>query len=383
VVGTHRTPISCVCLLLSVVSVSGAQPNGPDLPDNARYLLPAAEAWTTALPAPAAAEASLDAHHVYVPLTDGRVIALARESGVSAWLEDVGAVGRPLPAGPSLVVPTADGLAALDVRTGAVLWRTAVEGAPLAGLIVVNGGVAGMAPDGRVAVVELETGDTRWSRDHGYSPSARALAAAGDHVYAAYADRVVGIHVVDGSVAWVRALPGPLGAPVVGERRLMVGSADNTLFALDPRSGALLWRWRTGGTVVGSAGGPDQVYFTALDNRLRAVASGNGNQRWQRPLATRPAQPPQLVGGVVVVTGVAPEVSAFDARTGAVLGRYTAPAELRGPVLIDPAPGPYAVSLAVVTRTNLVVGLRPTGLALAEPALAPLTALPGRTLPMN
>jgi outer membrane protein assembly factor BamB len=369
-----------VCLLLAAAAVSGAQPNGTALPGNAHYLLPAAEAWTTPLPAAAAGPAALDTLHVYVPLADGRVVALARQSGAVAWTGAVGAVGAPYPSGERVLVPTRDGIAVLDARTGAPVWIVPVAGAPFGSLVVERGVVAAMADDGRVTALDLATGEVRWSRALGL-PAVPALAASAGRLHVAMDDaRVVTLATDDGRILWERALEGVLTAPAVNGQRLAVGSAANALFGLDAGSGNLAWRWRTGGDVVGAAVGAGHVYVTALDNRLRALARGSGNQRWQRPLSTRPAHPPIVVGEVVLVSGVSPEIAAFDALTGQALGSYTAPAELRGPVLVDPAPRTFDVALALVTRTSLAIGLRPTGLQLAEPPLAPLAELPGRRL---
>jgi hypothetical protein len=173
-----------VCLLLAAAAVSGAQPNGTALPGNAHYLLPAAEAWTTPLPAAAAGPAALDTLHVYVPLADGRVVALARQSGAVAWTGAVGAVGAPYPSGERVLVPTRDGIAVLDARTGAPVWIVPVAGAPFGSLVVERGVVAAMADDGRVTALDLATGEVRWSRALGL-PAVPALAASAGRLHVA------------------------------------------------------------------------------------------------------------------------------------------------------------------------------------------------------
>ena len=374
-VWNRRTPISCVFLLVEAVLVSGEQPN-----DNTRFLLPGEVAWTVALPVSAAAPGALDEAHLYVPLEDGRVLALDRETGATRWTRVTDTPATPLSVGGTLFVPTAAGLEALDAATGRPRWTARVPGGPVAPLVALDGAVAGMSALGVVAAVGGARGEILWRRDLGPS-SIHVLAAADGRLYATLDDgRLVALAADDGRVLWERRLPGVLGAPGAAAGYVLVGSSDNALFAFDGR-GSLVWRWRTGGDVIGAAIGPDRAYFTALDNRLRAVDRGSGNQRWQIPLPTRPARPPELVGGVVVVTGVATDVRAFDAVTGALVGAYVAPADLRGPALVDPRPKPYEVALAVVTRDGRAIGLRPSGLQLPEPTLTPLEALPGRTVP--
>jgi len=299
---------------------------------------------------------------------------------MAAWTRAVDVVGTPVVADGRLLVSTPVGIEALDPSSGNLLWTAPVVNGPLTSLVVLGERAAGILPSGVVVTFSLATGDVLWRRQVG--PSSRhTLAGEAERYFVATEDgRLVALAAVDGSVLWEQLLPATPTTPMAAEGRVFIGSSDNAFYAFDGRTGSLQWRWRTGGDVVGADVGHGRVYFAALDNRLRAVDRDSGNQRWQVPLQTRPAQPPAVVGSVVVMTGVAPEVSAFDAATGAPIGSYLAPAELRGPALLDPEPEPYAISLAIITRDGQVIGLRSTGLQLAEPPLAELQALPGRDL---
>jgi hypothetical protein len=88
------------------------------------------------------------------------------------------------------------------------------------------------------------------------------------------------------------------------------------------------------------------------------------------------------VGGTVVVPGLAPPLSSFDARTGAELGIYAPEGDrgFQGPPVIDTEPRPFQVSLITVLRDGRVTGLRPTALMFREAAVEPISALPGRAL---
>ena len=178
-------------------------------------------------------------------------------------------------------------------------------------------------------------------------------------------------------------LEGMLNQPSVARDRLFVGSNNNYLYALDDERGRLAWKWRTGGDVIGvSADTKGGAYYASLDNVLRGVNRGNGNQRWIKEIPTRPILPPQTLGDgmayeeVVLVTGVS-EIDAFAARTGAAAGMYVPPSDIQGAPLIDPALKPYTVAMVVITRDGRAFGLRPRESCRSQPS--PNCQAPPRT----
>jgi len=174
----------------------------------------------------------------------------------------------------------------------------------------------------------------------------------------------------------------------LGRDRLFVGTNDNFLYAFDSQSGRLAWKWKAGGDVIGiSADRKSAAFYASLDNVLRSVNRGNGNQRWIKEIPTRPAAPPQNFSGgiaykeIVVLTGATSEIDAFAADPGAAAGTYMPPADIIASPLIDPALKPYEVAMVVITRDGRALGLRPSAMALPEPMNVPFaTELPGRRL---
>ena len=196
--------------------------------------------------------------------------------------------------------------------------------------------------------------------------------------------------MADGGVAWQQTLEGRLNQPSFAPGRVFVGTNTNLLYAFDNDSGRLAWRWKAGGDVIGIAGdSKGGAYYASLDNVLRAVNRGNGNQRWIKEIPTRPLLPPQVFGDgpkyeeIVVLTGVTSEIDAFAAKTGAPVGMYQPPpgGDLEGPPLIDGDIKPYQVAMVVITRDGRVIGLKPTAMLLAEPPVTPFPVeMPGRKL---
>ncbi len=123
--------------------------------------------------------------------------------------------------------------------------------------------------------------------------------------------------------------------PVVAAGRLYIAAPDDEVFALDPTSGRLLWRfdprlsrdaWPSK-LNRGVTYGDGRVYLATLDARLTAIDAATGRQDWQfqlqdprqsyfesmAPLYDRGRVVVGVAGGDEAVRGF---VAAFDARTG-------------------------------------------------------------------
>jgi outer membrane protein assembly factor BamB len=242
--------------------------------------------------------------------------------------------------------------------------------------------------------VRTDTHAVAWRRHIGESASVR-LDADDRAAYVATAEgRLIRVMLADGSVDWDQVLyAGALGEPLAIRDRVLVGTASTTpstmgsrsFFALDPDSGGVRWNWdyrHLGGHPIGAAAEGDVVYMAALDEILRALNRSNGNQKWKRLIGTRPRFPPVAFGGIVVVVGTNPLLSAFNGKTGAPIGTWAAPAntETQGAPLIDPVLRPFRTSIVVILRDGQVSALRPTAMMFREPAVTPPTTLPGQPL---
>jgi outer membrane protein assembly factor BamB len=370
-----------VGLLAAAVASASAQARRPIKPvPPVMPLAPLELAWSVELPLPPSAGGSMDATHIYVPLEGENLLALDRDNGATLWRRDIESAWSPVLAGGMVVIAASDEIHALRADTGDGVWRSEVPGPVLAPLAVTATRVVALTAPKELIGFAADTGALAWSRTLDDAVVMPALAADDQAVYLTSGSRVLAVSLDDGTVRWQRELRGRLHSLAVGRDRVLVGSSANALHALDTRSGDLLWTFNTGGGVTGVAVDGDVVYVVSLDNLLRAVNRSNGNQRWKRPLATRPAAPPQPFIGLVVQPGYRPALTTFAAANGEPIGSYEQTAELRGPLLIDPAPRARRVGVVALTEDGRVLGLRSVDLALREVQPAPLTVLPGRAI---
>jgi outer membrane protein assembly factor BamB len=344
-------------------------------------LLPVEPAWTLTLPAAPSAPAVMDHLRIYIPLREQWLVALDRETGAPAWVRSVD-TAAPLAVGDGLLfVATKEAIRALDVRTGAERWSFPSTQRVTAPLRWIGGWLLVLVESGEAVALRASDGRLMWRRALGSTSSHPAVFGGDNALYLALADsRIVALALSTGDVLWEQRVAGTLSEPAVAKDRVFVGSTDNFFYAFDDDSGALEWKWRNGGDVIGAAADGDIVYLASLDNIIRAVNRGNGNQRWKKPTGTRPVLPPRTFGGVVIVAGLMPAITAFIGESGAVMGTHTAAGNLVGGALIEAPFAPFKVALVTITREGVVEALRSVALMFREAELVPVTTLPGRML---
>jgi outer membrane protein assembly factor BamB len=369
-------------LTLCATIASGQQPKRPKDPIPVP-LLPAEQAWIVTLPALPSAGGALDDQRAYVPTADGQLIALQRQTGELAWSQAVATDWAPALADDTLYVSSDSAVLALDAATGETRWSLPFIGTPLAAPAVAGDLLAVLIgqEDGagyEIWAVRRADGQRLWQRALTDVRLPATIVGRPDALFVSLADRVLRLAVAGGAIQWTRVLPVTLTRPALADDRVIVGSSANGFYALDADSGSIEWKWTVGGDGSGAAALGNVVFLTSLDNMVKAVNRGNGHQRWRQETGTRPILPPIATGGIVVVVGLSPTLATFNAKTGAPISSYDAPAPLQGPPLMDAVLRPFRVAAVLVLRNGSVVGLTAIGLQFRDPPLLPLTVLPGR-----
>lgn len=285
----------------------------------------------------------------YFPLAGDRLAAYDVESGALIWLVDAKVTLQPAVGADLVFIVESTTVAALSRQTGAVAWRVPLPDSLNVPLVFDNGWLIASTMSGTVLALRAADGGVIWRRELGVGLHARPALAA-DRVYlATTAGRVMALQVETGEVRWERRLGGLPNDILALDKRLYVGSTDKYLYAIDAAKGEIVWRWATGGDVVGAPVADNRnVYFVSFDNVLRALDLGSGVQRWKRPLPIRPTRGVVRVGDAVIVTGVTRSALAYSLKDGASVGDIAAGGELAAqPFSIEDAGTP---SLVLVTQ---------------------------------
>ena len=279
-------------------------------------------AWTVTLPALAAAPSDADAERAYVPLVSGNLVAVSLSDGSVVWTAPApGLLGSPVSGDGFVYMAFPRRIEARDARTGAVRWEAETAGPATAPLFYGNGWLLAIVGEGDATMFRAGTGEVLWKQAFGAASRAKP-AAAGTHVYVLLDDgRVLARALETGAAVWESRLPGRPTSIRPLDDRVFVGCTDRFFYCLSADNGKKKWRWRTGGTIVGTASvDEDSVYFLSVDGVLRSLDRGNGHQRWKTPVPHQPTTGPFLSARLLLVPGISAEVPAFSTRDGKPAG---------------------------------------------------------------
>jgi hypothetical protein len=334
--------------------------------------------WSTELPAPAAAPAAFDATHAYVPLRNGRLVAIDLLTGQTAWSIELTTTISPACGDGLVYVSSEDTTAALEPLDGKIRWRASFAGAKYTSLTWEAGWLIAGTSAAEIVKFRARDGHVIWRVPAG-SILRSSPAVDADVLYAPLEDgQVAALSLETGEKLWDRRFRGKATEILVFNHRLFLGSEDNFFYCLKTKDGSLIWRWRTGADVVGRpVTDESRVYFLSLDNLLRALDVKHGKQLWKRALPRRPRFGPVQLDDVLIVAGIAPQVDAFRAdEDGSPAGTLVAAGELAmrpHPALYAP---PLSNGLVLLTRDGRLQAFAGS----IDPAVAPLSDLPGTLL---
>lgn len=343
-------------------------------------MLPASASWELDLNNDLVAAPVLFGERGYFPIEGDRVAAYDIRHGTLLWIAPVAARYQPVVGEGLVFVVERDRVTALHDDTGTVAWRTPLADEISAPLVWARGWLIATTSSGGVLAFRASDGGTIWTRtlDRAIRPS---TAVEYDRVYLALDDgRIAALQIETGDTIWERRLGGPAAEILALDDRVFVGSTDNYFYSLRARDGAVLWRWSTGADVVGRpVADRRHVYFVSLDNVLRALDRNNGAQRWKRALPIRPTRGPVVAGDVLLVSGIAPDVPAYFAKDGTPAGSVAARGELatQPHVLMGPSLPEVVVVTRDLARGTLVRNLMRS----VDPGDAAIAPLPNPIIP--
>jgi len=232
-----------------------------------------------------------------------------------------------------------------------VKWTFPTGGRVVSSAVWSDGAVLFGSDDGNVYAVDAASGRQRWMARTG-GPVASSPAVADGRAFAvSYDGRLYAFDVHSGEVLWKFATEGErrfeakglhglqprnqtypdlydvyLSSPLVVDGKVVFGSGDGHVYAVDAASGRLAWKFATGDVVHASpAYAEGLVVVGSWDGKLYALDAATGAQRWAFQAGLDPLIHNQqgfqssaaIADGTVFVGCRDGHLYAVDLRTGA------------------------------------------------------------------
>jgi len=274
-------------------------------------------------------------------------------------------VASPVLADGAIYVGAKNGtLFALDAETGSRKWSFAADAPITSTAAVSNGAVIFQSEANTIYALDTANGHELWHRATGRDLAFDAMAGFhmvqdwdywsssplldGGHVFIGSGDgNVYALDAKTGAVLWTFATKGRVrSTPATDGKTIYVGSFDGRMYALDRETGKLLWSFKTLGNKVFPEGSIQSsatvtgglVLFGARDFNLYALDAKTGVEVWHQPVKNSWVASTPAVHDGRVYTGSADgrAAFAFDLKTGAAL--WTRPLDnlvFSSPVVAD------------------------------------------------
>jgi outer membrane protein assembly factor BamB len=258
---------------------------------------------------------------VYVPLGNGAIVSLRRESGELSWRSDLGGVITSSPSADSKGVylaseippsggskyPQATGvLRALGGKSGVTLWMRTLP-SPIRGALAANETTLfGRSSDGRIYAVKKENGEIVWIK-YGSMPFNSSPVLYGRKLYVVDAGgSLYAIEENTGQTAWRYRTRAQSGVSLaIFEGTVYVGSDDGYVHAIEETTGRMRWRARAGAAVQTVQPAGKCLLATSLDNFVYCLSKPRGKKVWKRQLAGRVTARPLVLDEEVLLSPLA------------------------------------------------------------------------------
>jgi eukaryotic-like serine/threonine-protein kinase len=179
---------------------------------------------------------------------------------------------------------------------------------------VVNGTVYTGTANGLVFAYNGKTGQPLWQNNIGLN-NYSSPAVANGIVYVG-TDTLYALNAKSGKVIWTYKTGGYIGSPIVDNGVLYFGSYDSNVYALDAATGKLLWSYNTHSPANSSPAVANGMVYIAEDASVIALNASSGTEQWTFSVGSGT---PTVANGIVYISGNDNNLYALNASTGALV----------------------------------------------------------------
>jgi len=286
---------------------------------------------------------------LYISAMDGSLNAIRSRDGYVLWTARTGDYchSSPLVLDDVVVVGSADGaIYAFERSNGKQRWKVPTGGPVYASAAFANGVLAIGSGDGKIYGLDPATGEQKWTTGLPASPTAfvQSPAATDGHrfYFGAWDTFLYALDARSGEMVWRQPTVLPpytsfpyspaIGGPVVGNGRVYVPANGNILWAFDSLTGDPSWHVKSPGEKFGYSSPclvGDRIYIGCLGDNFgetRCLSARDGSEIWMTATGS-PIYDSSFchADGVVTIGSVPGLVTSLAADDGKILGQYRMP----------------------------------------------------------
>ncbi len=224
---------------------------------------------------------------------------------------------------------------ALNAETGDFIWKYATEGGIVTKPVVFENNVYFGSEDGSLHVVSLHSGRIAWTY-YTEMPIRSSPTIAEMHVFFGSDDGF--LHVVNASNGR-RVLKFDAGSPIrstpIVKNNLVYYGTENGDFWCTDFKGTVKWRTKAKRAITCSAYfDEDIVYFNSMDSTLYALDAKSGWVMWRYRLGKGSISTPTGLDHYIFTGSVDHNIYAIDKRTGKEVWRYSTEHQVTGSPIV-------------------------------------------------
>lgn len=241
----------------------------------------------------------------------------------------------------------------LDAASGEFRGRIKPKGTPQTGLVAAdNLAFYAIGPrHNRLKCVNLRSGKEQWTRRFN-DASPGAIVVDNRLIIGSSNGVLLALEPETGKVVWHFTSESMLTVPAsFGDGKIVQPGDDGNLYVLSSQDGSEIFRTRLGGELVSPAAVSDKIYIGDISGSVYGIDLSTGAIAWETKLKGPVWTSPAVAGGRLYVGHSAGELVALDAATGHVLWTHNTVDVIRASAIVA---GKYVV---VGTMTGKVYSL--------------------------
>jgi outer membrane protein assembly factor BamB len=232
---------------------------------------------------------------------------------------------------------------AVNAETGAEIWRFPLkpEGTTIFGAapLLVDGQLIAGAYDSKLHSLNPDSGKEIWVNTDATGRWIGSPLAVDGLILAPNADHNLYALNSNGIVQWkFTAKNGLWNQPVTDGKSVFVSSMDKNLYALNPKSGTVLWSVDLGGSVLFSQtlGDDGNLYIGTINNEILSIAPDTGKINWRVKTSGTVWEPVVVKEGTLYAGDQSGKVFALSTKDGSKTWELEAGGTVvGGPVLTE------------------------------------------------